>query len=433
MLMLPSKYVPELQGISPKIASPTIAHAFNLSARWTNMDIILKNNLHFRTLQEKLTPNLNHLTSPMQDELDHAVDMDLPECEYDWVAMKPYHTVLRLVSRISARIFLGKPLCRDERWLEISTEYTENVFVSLVVLRLFPRILHGVVAYFLPSTWISCAYIRKAKRLIVPEINRRRFCDADQGKSRSDMNLLDWMLEIASPQESNPADLAHLEVVMSLASIHTSQMNAVHVLFDLAAHPQYVQELRDEIQQVLREDGAWRQWTKSSFSKLKKLDSFMRESQRHNPPTLLSYHRVMMQDHVLNDGTLLPQGAHIAMPVNAIQNSVTPDAATFDPMRYYNLRQLDGQRHLHQFVTTEKDILNFGHGKYACPGRFFAALEIKIILVRLIMDYDWKLPEGQGRPANLHAHEFIFPNQKGVLYMKARPSHERLSCDGKSS
>lgn len=71
---------------------------------------------------------------------------------------------------------------------------------------------------------------------------------------------------------------------MSLASIHTSQMNAVHVLYDLAEHPEYVQDPRDEIKQIIAEDGNWSQWKKASFYKLKKLDSFMRESQRHNPP-----------------------------------------------------------------------------------------------------------------------------------------------------
>jgi cytochrome P450 len=253
--------------------------------------------------------------------------------------------------------------------------------------------------------------------------------DPTKPKDAKDMNLLNWMLEIASPQESKPSDLAHLEVVMSLASIHTSQMNAVHVLYDLAAHPQYVQELRDEIKEVLTEDGNWMQWKKASFYKLKKLDSFMRESQRLNPPSLLSYHRVMLDDHVLQDGTHLPKGAHIAMPVNAIQNGSTPNPEVFDPMRYYRLRQQEGEAHLHQFATTETNVLNFGHGKWACPGRFFAALEIKNILVRLIMDYDWKLEDGQGRPDNLKAHEFIFPNPDGLLYMKARPKSERLELN----
>ncbi|KAL9097267.1 MAG: hypothetical protein Q9165_000694 [Trypethelium subeluteriae] len=430
MLILSSKYVPELQSLSERLASPTAAHAFNLSGKWTNMNIILKNDMHFRTLQQKLTPNLNFLAPIMRDELNYAIVKDLPKCDEDWVAIKPYHSMLRLVSRISASIFLGKPFCRDERWLEISTEFTENVFVSLVVLRLFPRFLHGFLSYVLPSTWIGCNYIRRAKKLLVPEIKRRQRARAE-GKPISDeedggMNLLNWMLEIAGPYERKPSDLAHLEVVMSLASIHTSQMNAVHVLYDLATHPEYIEELRDEIRTVLKEDGKWNSWTKSSFYKLKKLDSFMRESQRLNPPSLLSYHRVMMQDHVLQDGTLLPRGAHIAMPVNAIQNMHTPDANKFNPLRYYQLRQSEGEMHLHQFATTEANVLNFGHGKFSCPGRFFAALEIKTILVRMIADYDWKLPKGQSRPKNRQAHEFIFPDQRGILYMKARPMEERL-------
>ncbi|KAF2641486.1 cytochrome P450 monooxygenase-like protein [Massarina eburnea CBS 473.64] len=432
MLVLPSQYVEELRSLPSQVASPTVAHAFNLSGGHTNMNIILKNNLHFRTLQEKLTPNLSRLTRPMQDELNYACKIDLPECE-DWVAIKPYYTILRLVSRISARIFLGLPYCRNEEWLEISTEFTENVFVSLVVLRLFPRYLHGVLAWILPSTWIGASYIRRAQKLLVPEIKKRQAALAkkiesgndDVSDDPNDNNLLNWMIQLGNNIETKPHDLAHLEVVMSLASIHTSQMNAVHVLYDLAALPGYIENLREEIVQVIKEDGPWSKWDKNSFYKLKKLDSFMRESQRFNPPSLLSYHRVILQDIVLKDGTLLPRGSHIAMPVNAIQNhpSVTPNPEVFDPLRYYNLRQRDGENHLHQFATTEPNILNFGHGKHACPGRFFASLEIKNILVRLLMDYDWKLPEGQGRPENLKAHEFIFPNQKATLLMKARPKN----------
>ena len=109
-----------------------------------------------------------------------------------------------------------------------------------------------------------------------------------------------------------------------------------------------------------------------------------------------------------------------------------PDADVFDGFRYYKLRQRDGESHLHQFVTTQPNILNFGHGKYACPGRFFAALEIKNILVRLIMDYDWKLPDGQGRPENLTAHEFIFPNPDAFLLMRKRPVEQRLDSLGRT-
>lgn len=346
------------------------------------------------------------------------------------MTIKPYHTILDFVARVSARIFLGKPLCRNAEWLEVSTQFTENVFVSLVFLRLFPMWTHGFLSWFMPSSYKGTAYVEKAKKLLVPEINRRRKAEAEGriGSKDSKHNLLSWMMEIATPEESEASALAHLEVVMSLASIHTSQMNAVHCLYDLLAHPEYLAPIRQEICEVVRKQGPWMQWEKAAFSKLRKLDSFMRESQRFNPPTLLSMHRVLLQDATMSDGTLLPKGAHISMAVNSIQNDpdVTPEPEKFDGLRYFKLRQRKGEDHMHQFSTTQDRILNFGHGPNSCPGRFFASLEIKIILVRLLMDFEFKFKHGNERPANLRAHEFIFPNPDAEILMRARPASERL-------
>ena len=90
------------------------------------MDLILHSDLHIRVIQQKLTPSLGSLTTPMQEELNYAVAYALPECTDQWVTIKPYHTVLGMVARISARIFVGLPLCRSEKWLQISTQFTEN-------------------------------------------------------------------------------------------------------------------------------------------------------------------------------------------------------------------------------------------------------------------------------------------------------------------
>ena len=81
MLVLPSKYVNDLRILPSTIASPTIAHVHNLMGSYTNMNIILRNNLHFRALQLKLTPNLNNLTGPMLDEIDHAIQKEMPDSQ----------------------------------------------------------------------------------------------------------------------------------------------------------------------------------------------------------------------------------------------------------------------------------------------------------------------------------------------------------------
>jgi len=77
-----------------------------------------------------------------------------------------------------------------------------------------------------------------------------------------------------------------------MAAIHTTSGATTSIIFDLAAHPEYIQPLRDEIKQVIDEDGyeiegdGFKKLKKSSIPKLWKLDSFMKESQRLTPPGL---------------------------------------------------------------------------------------------------------------------------------------------------
>ena len=61
----------------------------------------------------------------------------------------------------------------------------------------------------------------------------------------------------------------------------------------------------------------------------------------------------------------------------------------------------------------------FGHGKRACPGRFFASLESKIVLANIINNYDLKLPGGECRPKNLMFADANFPDPaKKVLFRR---------------
>jgi cytochrome P450 len=36
----------------------------------------------------------------------------------------------------------------------------------------------------------------------------------------------------------------------------------------------------------------------------------------------------------------------------------------------------------------------FGYGRHACPGRFFAANEIKMMVANFVLAYDMRHPEG---------------------------------------
>lgn len=105
--------------------------------------------------------------------------------------------------------------------------------------------------------------------------------------------------------------------------------------------------------------------------------------------------RKVIQGITLSNGQYIPAGTTIEVPSDAIHND--PDNYTggesvdvFDGFRYYKRRQTgqvaDNARN--QFVTSNEQSLMFGYGAHACPGRFFAANEIKMMLARLLLDYD---------------------------------------------
>lgn len=129
-----------------------------------------------------------------------------------------------------------------------------------------------------------------------------------------------------------------------------------------------------------------------------------------------------MQDLKLSDGVELPKGTHFAVasgPILLDEENV-PGADKFDPLRFYRKRQAPGESNKHLLPMTDKDHLHFGHGKYACPGRFFAANEMKMILARFLLDYDFKYPEGKGRPRNLTMDENVLPDPAATMLIRRR-------------
>ncbi len=397
-------------------------------------------------LQTKLTPNLGSFVSVIESELQFALDVEVPKDIDDWKTISPIEMLLRIVARISARVFIGQPHCRNEEWLHTSIKYTENVFTTAMVLRTVPKFMHPVAAQFLPSYWKVHSNLRTAKKLIIPIVEQRRAEQAEKNPDYQKPNdMLQWMMDAANENDGQAHKLAHRQLLLSLVSIHTTTMTAAHGFFDMCARPEYFEPLRQEAFAVLEEDGGWQ---KSTLNKMRKLDSFLKESQRMNPPSLrkpksipypftpvtlfnnsrtVAFHRIVCSPITLSDGIKLPVGTHICVPAAAIlqDDDVEPTASVFDGFRYFKKRQAADEANKHQFAMTDTNNLHFGHGKFSCPGRFFASNEIKIIMAHLLMAYEFKYPPGQSRPKNLTADENMFPDPSARLMIRKRKDNLR--------
>lgn len=133
-------------------------------------------------------------------------------------------------------------------------------------------------------------------------------------------------------------------------------------------------------------------------------------------------HREVTKPVTLSNGLELPEGSRIAVSCHRMRDSsVYLDPNRFDGNRYLRMRESlgagnDGAAH---FVSTSPEHLGFGHGQHACPGRFFAANEVKIILCHLLLKYDWRLA-AEARPNSVNFGFTIEVDPKAKIEIRRR-------------
>ena len=105
--------------------------------------------------------------------------------------------------------------------------------------------------------------------------------------------------------------------------------------------------------------------------------------------------RIAQDDVTLSNGARVRKNGKIAVSMHGCWDpDVYENPEKWDGYRFLRLRDTPGREHTAQLVSTSPNHLGFGHGEHACPGRFFAANEVKISLAHLLLNYDWQLPEG---------------------------------------
>jgi cytochrome P450 len=120
----------------------------------------------------------------------------------------------------------------------------------------------------------------------------------------------------------------------------------------------------------------------------------------------------------LKDGTHIPKGARLAWAnADILDESASPE---FDPMRSYRKRRETGELNKHGAGQPDQTNLHFGYGNQACPGRFFAIGEIKLLMTKLLSEFEFKFKEGQRRPRTFYADENVFVDPTATLLMRKR-------------
>ncbi|THH08423.1 hypothetical protein EW145_g2710 [Phellinidium pouzarii] len=255
------------------------------------------------------------------------------------------------------------------------------------------------------------------KELYGAEYGSRLFKEIKtQGRDWKDKpdDLLSWLIDKTPEGEHRTVEaLTQRILALNFAAVHTTSVSFTHALFHLVSRPEYIALLREEVNSILGEG-----WSNNAIHKMRKMDSFLKESQRYSGLALTAVTRKALADFTLSDGTFLPKGTHITC--NAI-------ATHRDDKNYARADVFDGFRFVSssgddfKLVSTSLSYLPFGHGRFACPGRVFAATVEKTMLAYLVHNYDMKLEEGvRERPKDFNFESLLTPNQKAHILFRRR-------------
>lgn len=141
---------------------------------------------------------------------------------------------------------------------------------------------------------------------------------------------------------------------------------------------------------------------------------------------IVSFNRKVLRPLTLSDGTRLPRGIILTLPVHNITHDPAnwPEPDSFDGFRFFEKRLAEPTKEAeYQFAALSANSLGFGYGRFACPGRVFATTQLKLLLGLLLSEYDFCFEDETNklrRPENLFVDDMVLPNPGIQVLCKKR-------------
>lgn len=382
-------------------------------------NFIVSNPAHKKLITTTLTNQIGNLLPDLAAETIWAFEQQWGMDTESFRDVTIWDSMGSIVSSATNRAFVGLPYCRDQALLDAGVGFARAVPFSQLLLSFTWKPLRPLAS---PLLTLPCRYYEnRFARVLFPEIEQRLrktfnpevpSCSEGNPTDVKEKNdFLQWTIQQAidsgDPRMGRPKTLAGRILLMNLVSIHTSSLTITNVMLNLvSSSPDVIEELRAEIRTILDECGG--NWTKLALAKMEKMDSVFRESARLNTLVAIGLRRrvIAKGGFTSSSGVHIPFGNFCAVHNLGVVHdpSVYPDPDTFKPFRFVGLRRDINsndanndhvQRARLTFAATGTDYLAFGNGRQACPGRFFAAGELKLMLAYALMYYDLEMMDSR--------------------------------------
>ena len=398
--------LPELAKYPDEVVSGPELAAENMHVQYTMRDPSTP--VFKRVLLSQLTPALARVTPAMREEVVDAMASELPDSS-DWTETTIHDKILRIVAKSTGRIFIGPECCREETYVEGSTNFITDLAHASAEINKIPWYLRPFKAPRLASVKLVRNRMKDFADILEPVIRKRKQEAAKLGDDyQKPDDMTQWMIEsVDRIGDKEVMDIALEQAGISFSAVNSTTQHTSLAFFTLAAYPELEPIFLEEINQCLEESGG--EWTNHALQNMKKLDSFLKEVGRFEPFTAYTFARKIMSPITLSNGMHLPKNTVIEIDWYGISQDeeVYPEPEKFDALRHYKLRQEKASKAAetqHQFVNISPQHLTWNYGRRACPGRFFAANIMKLMFANLLLRYEVRNAEGvEGRVQNIRA------------------------------
>lgn len=406
---------------------------------------ILQDPYHEHVVHKYLPRRLAAMVPDMEDELSSAFDDTWGTDTQKWKDIGVFDNLMNIIPRATNRMVVGLPLCRNEDYLSNMKSFTNDVVTAaMVVLRFTPHWLKSVVGRIatMPNTYHWKNTAKYTLPMIIDRLANIRKKKEDPTFDWIEPNdYISWHINIALAEdrqdELTPEMISRRLMPINFAAIHTTTLTITNCLFDLISSDpskHYLEGIREEAERVLAEEGG--KWTKAGLARCYRADSTVRESMRiSNFMTRGVLRKVLPEGGVENkaEGWRASKGAYIGFDVHSVQHDpeIYPVPETYDAFRFSRPKEegeassndkRKGEELLKSkntdLITTSDTFLPFGHGRHACPGRFFVSLELKMLLAYMVMNYE--VEPLATRPPNTWFGQNNLPPFKAKIRVKRR-------------
>ncbi|ORY13905.1 putative cytochrome P450 [Clohesyomyces aquaticus] len=427
-LIMPPKYLRDLRTVDRHSLNLAKALSDALNMEASVGDVPIANTMEIDVVSKSLNSEIGDTVPLLNDEANFVFARDLGQIN-EWKQFAAMDLSSKLVHYISNRILVGPDLCRRQDYRAA----TEALNMSHVIFGALWNFL-PLGPFRKPFYWVfSIPYrfqIRRAMNKYLIPVIEERMKHKDDPKYERNLDTIQLMVEMppATPKEVD--SFRHAIRILHLHFASTgSVIGLLHgSIWQLLQTPECIEPMRAEIKDVLAKFGPWD--SKHTLNHLHLLDSFIREMLRVHVPSALVSLRLAQEPVTLHDGFSLKRGTWIAFPAQSIH---------FDPDNYQSPREFIPFRFagsgpcdcspddLHKDAgrlkadAPDEKYLPFGYGRQSCPGRFYALKVVKLILGRLIYEYDIKwagVPPPS--PTSGTMEGFFMPVKKMDICVKSR-------------